>query len=110
MLMSQFTITGYDACAHMSEETKGADKSAAYAIIIAISASAVAGFAYILAITFSIQVRSPLSAWLVDDMPDVEWLRERLQGYDLTRSPSVLCSMRGGEIRGCLMLLCTALN
>ena len=23
MLMSQFTITGYDACAHMSEETKG---------------------------------------------------------------------------------------
>eukprot|EP00891_Asterochloris_glomerata_P001109 jgi/Astpho2/1109/e_gw1.00020.5.1_t len=55
MLMSQFTITGYDACAHMSEETKGADRSAPVAIIMAVGASAVFGFAYLLAITFSIQ-------------------------------------------------------
>ncbi|DBB05374.1 TPA: hypothetical protein ACH3X3_010590 [Trebouxia sp. C0006] len=55
MLMSQFTITGFDACAHMSEETVGADKSAPMAIVMAISVSAIAGFAYILAITFSIQ-------------------------------------------------------
>ena len=54
--MSQFTITGFDACAHMSEETVGADKSAPVAIVMAIGVSAVAGFAYILAITFSIQV------------------------------------------------------
>ena len=54
--MSQFTITGFDACAHMSEETVGADKSAPIAIVMAIGVSAVAGFAYILAITFSIQV------------------------------------------------------
>ena len=57
--MSQFTITGFDACAHMSEETKGADKSAPLAIVMAISASAVAGFAYLLAIIFSIQVTTP---------------------------------------------------
>ena len=57
MLMSQFTITGFDACAHMSEETTGADKSAPMAIVMAIGVSAVAGFAYLLAVTFSIQVR-----------------------------------------------------
>ena len=56
MLMSQFTITGFDACAHMSEETKGADRSAPLAIVMAIGVSAVAGFAYLLAIIFSIQV------------------------------------------------------
>ena len=59
MLMSQFTITGFDACAHMSEETKGADKSAPLAIVMAIGASAVAGFAYLMAIIFSIQVTTP---------------------------------------------------
>jgi len=62
MLMSQFTITGFDACAHMSEETVGADKSAPMAIVMAISVSAIAGFAYILAITFSIQVNTTLLA------------------------------------------------
>ena len=62
MLMSQFTITGFDACAHMSEETVGADKSAPMAIVMAISVSAIAGFAYILAITFSIQVNTTLTA------------------------------------------------
>ncbi len=62
MLMSQFTITGFDACAHMSEETVGADKSAPMAIVMAISVSAIAGFAYILAITFSIQVNTILTA------------------------------------------------
>ena len=56
MLMSQFTITGFDACAHMSEETKGADKSAAWAIIMAIGTSSIVGFGYILALLFSIQV------------------------------------------------------
>ena len=60
--MSQFTITGFDACAHMSEETVGADKSAPMAIVMAISVSAIAGFAYILAITFSIQVNTTLLA------------------------------------------------
>eukprot|EP00891_Asterochloris_glomerata_P002201 jgi/Astpho2/2201/Aster-03190 len=55
MLMSQFAISGYDACAHMSEETKGADRSAPWAIIMAVSSSAVTGFAYLLSLTFSIQ-------------------------------------------------------
>ena len=41
---------------HMSEETKNADVSAAYGIIIAILTSAAVGFGYILALIFAIQV------------------------------------------------------
>ena len=40
----------------MSEETKGADFNAAWAILLSIGASAVAGWVYILAMMFSIQV------------------------------------------------------
>jgi hypothetical protein len=43
-------------CGHMSEETKNADVSAAYGIIIAIGSSALVGGGYILALLFSIQV------------------------------------------------------
>lgn len=59
-LMSQFTITGFDTCAHMAEETKGADMSAAWAIVMSVSASAIAGWGYLLALLFSIQVARPL--------------------------------------------------
>ena len=41
----------------MSEETKGADKSAPIAILLAIGASSFFGWFYILALMFSIQVR-----------------------------------------------------
>ena len=39
-----------------SEETRGADRSAPIAILMAIGASAVFGMGYILALVFSIQV------------------------------------------------------
>ncbi|KAK9806414.1 hypothetical protein WJX73_003539 [Symbiochloris irregularis] len=55
MLMSQYTITGYDASAHLAEETKGADIACSWAILMAIGASAVAGWAMLLALLFSIQ-------------------------------------------------------
>ncbi|BDA43078.1 Amino-acid permease BAT1 [Coccomyxa sp. Obi] len=55
ILMSQFTLTGFDACGHMSEETKSADFSAPWGIIIAIATSAFVGWGYILALLFSIQ-------------------------------------------------------
>ena len=60
ILMAQFTMTGFDACAHMSEETKGADKSAPTAMVMSIGAASIAGFAYLLALLFSIQVRKRL--------------------------------------------------
>ncbi|KAK9806449.1 hypothetical protein WJX73_008244 [Symbiochloris irregularis] len=55
MLMSQYTITGYDASAHLAEETRQADINCPRAIVLAIASSALAGWALLLALLFSIQ-------------------------------------------------------
>uniref|UniRef100_A0A453F135 Amino acid transporter transmembrane domain-containing protein n=1 Tax=Aegilops tauschii subsp. strangulata TaxID=200361 RepID=A0A453F135_AEGTS len=55
LLMSQYTLTGYDASAHMTEETKNADKNGPIGIISAISISIVVGWGYILGITFAVK-------------------------------------------------------
>ena len=52
--MAQYTLTGYDASAHMSEETHKASRSAAVGMIWAVIASVIAGFILLLAITFAI--------------------------------------------------------
>lgn len=54
LLMSQYTLTGYDASAHMTEETKNADKNGPYGIISAIVISIIVGWGYILGITFAV--------------------------------------------------------
>lgn len=55
-LVSQYSLYGYDAAAHLTEETKGADKNGPIAILTSIGIISVFGWAYILALTFSIQV------------------------------------------------------
>ncbi|KAJ7569232.1 hypothetical protein O6H91_01G068200 [Diphasiastrum complanatum] len=54
LLMSQYTLSGYDASAHMSEETKSSDKNGAYGILSAVGISIVVGWAYLLGITFAV--------------------------------------------------------
>eukprot|EP01018_Ginkgo_biloba_P025347 Gb_18566 [translate_table: standard] len=54
LLMSQYTLTGYDTSAHMTEETKAADKNGPYGIISAIGISIIVGWGYILGITFAV--------------------------------------------------------
>ncbi len=49
-------ISGYDSCAHLSEETKSADRNAAAGIMLAVGLSVILGLGYILALLFSIQV------------------------------------------------------
>jgi amino acid permease (GABA permease) len=51
LLMAQYTFTGYDASAHMSEETHNADISAPRGIVMSILISLIAGWILILAIT-----------------------------------------------------------
>jgi amino acid transporter len=51
LLMAQYTFTGYDASAHMSEETHNADLAAPKGIVSSIVVSLVAGWILILAIT-----------------------------------------------------------
>ncbi|MCO5601249.1 hypothetical protein L7F22_055368 [Adiantum nelumboides] len=54
LLMSQFTLAGYDAAAHMSEEAKFSDKSGPYTIISSLAISIVVGWGYLLGITFAV--------------------------------------------------------
>ncbi len=52
-LLTQYTITGFDASAHISEETKGASMSAAKGVWRSIFYSALIGWLVLLAITFA---------------------------------------------------------
>ena len=52
-LLTMYTITGYDASAHVSEETHGADMSAPKGVWRSVFYSAVIGYIVLLAITFA---------------------------------------------------------
>jgi hypothetical protein len=57
-LLTQYTITGYDASAHLSEETRGASTSAAKGIWRSIFYSAIGGWVLMLAFLFAVQNES----------------------------------------------------
>jgi amino acid transporter len=69
LLMSAWTITGYDASAHLSEETNNASRSVARGMVLAVVVSGVFGFFLLIAITFAIpDVQGTLDAG-VDAIP-----------------------------------------
>jgi len=53
--MAQYTITGFDASAHLSEETRDAARSAPRGVLLSIGVSFLFGFFLILCLLFSIQ-------------------------------------------------------
>jgi amino acid transporter len=52
LLMAQYTITGYDASAHMSEETRRASIGAAWGMVMSVVVSVIFGFILLVAVTF----------------------------------------------------------
>ena len=54
LLQAQWTFTGYDASAHVAEETKGAQEAAPRGIVNAVWVSGVVGFVMLLVITLAI--------------------------------------------------------
>jgi amino acid transporter len=54
LLMAQYTITGYDASAHMSEETRQASIGAAWGMVMSVVVSVVFGFILLTAVTFAL--------------------------------------------------------
>ena len=54
LLMAQYTITGFDASAHMSEETQNASRSAAIGMVMSVVVSVIFGFILLVAVTFAI--------------------------------------------------------
>jgi amino acid permease (GABA permease) len=55
LLLAQYTFTGYDASAHMTEETKSAAVSGPRGIVMSILVSLVAGWVLLIGVTFAIQ-------------------------------------------------------
>jgi amino acid transporter len=54
LLMAQYTITGFDASAHMSEETRTASRSAAVGMVMSVVVSVIFGFVLLVAVTFAV--------------------------------------------------------
>ena len=61
-ILTQYTITGYDASAHLSEETKSAGDAAAKGIWRSIFYSAIGGWILLLAFLFAVQDSDAVSA------------------------------------------------
>jgi amino acid transporter len=61
-LLTQYTITGFDSCAHISEETHGAADNAAKGVWRSIFYSAAIGWVLLLAITFLASGKSQVDA------------------------------------------------
>jgi amino acid transporter len=54
LLQAQWTFTGYDASAHLAEETLMARKSSAWGIVLSVAVSAVAGYVMLMTLTWCI--------------------------------------------------------
>jgi amino acid permease (GABA permease) len=55
LLLAQYTFTGYDASAHMTEETHNAARSGPRGIVSSIVVSLIAGWVLLIGVTFAIQ-------------------------------------------------------
>jgi amino acid permease (GABA permease) len=55
LLLAQYTFTGYDASAHMTEETRDAARSGPRGIVTSILVSLIVGWLLLIGITFAIQ-------------------------------------------------------
>src|SRR6478736_3826394 len=54
LLMAQYTITGFDASAHMAEETQQASRTAAIGMYMSVVVSVIFGFVLLVAVTFAV--------------------------------------------------------
>jgi amino acid transporter len=54
LLQAQWTYTGYDASAHMAEETKMARMNSAWGIVLSVGVSAIAGYVMLMVLTWCI--------------------------------------------------------
>jgi amino acid transporter len=54
LLLAQYTYTGYDASAHMTEETIGAETRAPWGVVMSVVVSAVAGYAVLMGLVAAV--------------------------------------------------------
>ncbi|GER32800.1 amino-acid permease BAT1 homolog [Striga asiatica] len=95
LLMSQYTLSGYDASAHMTEETKNADENGPKGIISSIGISIIVGWGYILGITFA-----------VTDIPSLLNPENEAGGYAIAEIFYQVFKSRYGNGAGGIVCLC----
>jgi amino acid transporter len=67
LLQANWTYTGYDASAHVAEETVGARMASAWGIFLSVAVSAVFGFLFLMALTLHLPNLSTLFPAVLDD-------------------------------------------
>ncbi|MEA2651089.1 MAG: hypothetical protein QOI85_810 [Chloroflexota bacterium] len=67
LLQANWTYTGYDASAHVAEETVGARRASAWGIFLSVAVSAVAGYIFLFAITTHLPDMTPLFPPVLED-------------------------------------------
>ncbi|HEX4046902.1 MAG TPA: amino acid permease, partial [Elusimicrobiota bacterium] len=75
LLLAQWTLTGYDASAHVSEETRDPRRAAPWGIFVAVVVSVVFGFLMLSAITLSIPDLAQATAFGDDALARILTLR-----------------------------------
>ncbi len=78
LLQAQWTYTGYDASAHMAEETYLARLNSAWGIFLSVAVSAVVGYVMLMVLTLSI---TNISATATDPYPVLKILYDNLAPF-----------------------------
>lgn len=78
LLQAQWTYTGYDASAHMAEETYMAKMNSAWGVFLSVAVSAVVGYIMLMALTWSI---TDVTATASDAYPVLYIVRENLSPF-----------------------------
>ena len=88
LLQANWTYTGYDASAHVAEETLGARVASAWGIFLSVAVSAIVGFIFLFALTTHLPSLAALFPPTLEDAGDVQpvLLRRRRRGH---RDPEV---------------------
>jgi amino acid transporter len=80
LLQAQWTYTGFDASAHVAEETVGARLSSAWGVFLSVAVSAVAGYIVLLALTLAIP-RGDVATTANDPYPVLYIVYENLRPF-----------------------------
>ena len=65
LLMAQYTMTGYDASAHVAEETHQASRSAAVGMYMSVVASVFFGFILLVAVTLALPADPTIDLYII---------------------------------------------
>jgi amino acid transporter len=80
LLMAQYTITGFDASAHLAEETRNASRAAAVGMYMSVVVSVIFGFVLLLAVTLAL----PSTQGAIDNLAFIvpwSWAESMGQGW-----------------------------